>query len=130
MHSTVLQGKHVLIVDDNTIIQAALSKITQRLGMIPTCTDNPHHALSLVKVGHFDAVIVDFRMPTMSGTDLYKAIHKLKTKAPPVVFMTGSHFDDVHDELNGHHIKPAGFLPKPFMLDELVVILEKIFVSV
>ena len=65
-----LQGRRVLIVDDNATNRRILTLQTQGWGMLPRATGSPHEALDWVRQGEpFDLAILDLHMPEMDGLD-------------------------------------------------------------
>ncbi len=74
-----LDGKRVLIVDDNATNRKILSHQTTSWGMIPVEADSGQHALELLRAAAaqdepFDLAILDFMMPEMDGFKLARAI--------------------------------------------------------
>ncbi len=81
---------HVLIVDDEADITDHLSIGLERLGFQTVAVQNPQEALAaIMEAPHaFDAVLTDYDMPDMSGTEL---IRRIKDVSPQirVVLCTG-----------------------------------------
>ncbi len=74
-----LEGKNVLIVDDNKTNRIILGKQLHNWGMIPVPKPSGQEALALIRGGaHFDAAILDMNMPEMDGVALAKEIRKYK----------------------------------------------------
>jgi PAS domain S-box-containing protein len=74
----ILQGKHLLIVDDNATNRRILHLQTQKWGMIPRETGSPKQAIRWLKSGEpFDLAILDMHMPEMDGVELAKGIRNL-----------------------------------------------------
>jgi PAS domain S-box-containing protein len=85
-----LQGKRILIVDDNPVNRELLTQLTQTWGMLPRAADSGEKALSWLCQGElFDLAILDLRMPKMNGIELAEAIRSLpKYQALPLVMLT------------------------------------------
>jgi signal transduction histidine kinase/CheY-like chemotaxis protein len=72
-----LEGRRVLIVDDNTTNRRILTLQTQAWGMIPRETGTPSEALAWIRAGElFDVVILDMQMPDMDGLMLAQEIKR------------------------------------------------------
>ena len=72
-----LQGRKVLIVDDNATNRRILTLQTQRWGMLPQTTGSPQEALTWVRQGNkFDLAILDLHMPEMDGAELAKNLRE------------------------------------------------------
>ena len=89
-HSSILAGKRVLIVDDNTTNRRILMKQTLLWGMLPSAAASAIEALDLVRHGHaFDVGITDMSMPEMDGLGLAMEIRKLRDPtALPLVMLS------------------------------------------
>ena len=80
-----------MTVDDEEEVTFCLSTVLQETGLfeVDGFTD-PQHALSSLKQGKYDLVILDIRMPKMDGFELYKKI-KLLDKNVDICFARHCH---------------------------------------
>jgi CheY-like chemotaxis protein len=82
-----LQGKRVLVVDDNATNRRVLGLQSAKWGMSPRTSESPREALGWLDSGEsFDVAIVDMHMPEMDGVDLAHAIRKRNATLPLVLF--------------------------------------------
>jgi signal transduction histidine kinase/CheY-like chemotaxis protein/putative methionine-R-sulfoxide reductase with GAF domain len=86
-----LQGKRVLIVDDNATNRRILSLQAAKWGMVARDTESPREALGWLsgeasKRESVDLAILDMHMPEMDGLDLARRIRALDAKLPLVLF--------------------------------------------
>jgi signal transduction histidine kinase/DNA-binding response OmpR family regulator len=84
-----LQGRRVLIVDDNATNRRVLSLQTARWGMRPRDTGSPLEALRWLddSAGEpFDLAILDMHMPEMDGLELARRVRARKAALPLVLF--------------------------------------------
>lgn len=82
-----LQGKRVLIVDDNATNRRVLSLQTGKWGMSSRDTESPLEALRWLEQGErFDLAILDMHMPEMDGIDLARRIRASHAVLPLVLF--------------------------------------------
>jgi signal transduction histidine kinase/DNA-binding response OmpR family regulator len=82
-----LEGRHVLVVDDNATNRRVLGVQTTKWGMIPADTESPEEAMRWVADGqNFDLAILDMHMPEMDGLTLARRIHEKHPKLPLVLF--------------------------------------------
>ena len=65
-------SRTVLVVDDDRLMLSLAEEILAELGYEPVGYDSPQQALAAFETGpqRFDAVLVDERMPGLSGTEL------------------------------------------------------------
>jgi len=89
-----IQGKRVLIVDDNQTNLRILTLQFERWGMQPISFDTSLNALAAVQQDTlFDIGILDMDMPTMDGLELGKKIRKLRSEEKlPLVLLSSVDF--------------------------------------
>jgi len=82
-----LQGRRVLVVDDNATNRRVLSLQTGKWGMKARETESPAEALRWTEAGEpFDLAILDMHMPEMDGLELARRIHARRPALPLVLF--------------------------------------------
>jgi len=82
-----LQGKRVLVVDDNATNRRVLGLQTAKWGMAPRSTESPHEALRWLDGGEtFDVAILDMHMPEMDGIALAREVRERRPALPLVLF--------------------------------------------
>lgn len=110
--------RRILIVDDEEPIRAVLGDYLSDQGFDVSLADSGETALHAIERNPgFDAIVVDGKMPEMSGMDLVRTMHE-RNVSTPVLFMTG--YVDMMartdmDGLDTHH-----FIAKPFDVDEFL----------
>ncbi|HEV8500918.1 MAG TPA: GAF domain-containing protein [Casimicrobiaceae bacterium] len=81
-----LEGKRVLIVDDNATNRRVLTLQSGKWGMHPTATGSPREALDSIAHGAaFDVAILDMHMPEMDGVALARAMRAARPQLPLVL---------------------------------------------
>lgn len=114
--------KRVLLVDDEEMARVAIVMLLERLGCEVQEAGSAEKAMELFKASEFDFVMLDLKMPGISGVEVYKEIKQINPKIP-VVIITGM-------ELEGGLAKDARqagaklFLQKPASVDDLKEIIE------
>ena len=122
----VLQGKKMLIVDDNDTNRRILSRQAESWQMQPQSTASPLEALSWIKGGQsFDVAILDMQMPDMDGLSLAREIRKLGSPGSdfPLVMLTSLGQREARDEAGDF----AAYLNKPIKPSSLFDVLVSIF---
>ena len=77
-----LQGKRVLVVDDNATNRRVLALQTGKWGMASRDTESPAEALRWLEAGErFDLAILDMHMPEMDGVELARRIRASRADA-------------------------------------------------
>src|SRR5712691_2116291 len=104
---------HVLVVDDEASVRVALQRYLSSKGHEVETTASGREALARMREDAFDAVIIDMRMPDVSGEQLFG---ELKARDPSyaerVIFTTGQLVDDSVRTFLASTGRPC--VPKPF----------------
>jgi CheY-like chemotaxis protein len=84
----------VLVVDDNAGSAATFATLIRRATQLEaSSTDDPQMALSIVEAEPIGVVVLDERMPEMSGTDLFLKIHAIDAEIRAIM-LTGEANDE------------------------------------
>jgi DNA-binding response OmpR family regulator len=79
----------ILLVDDEPDITILFKIALEDAGFIVHPYNDPLIALSEFKLGYYDLIIVDIKMPSMDGFTLYDELKKEDNKAK-ICFLTAS----------------------------------------
>jgi len=120
-----LQGKRVLIVDDNYTNTFILTRYTERWGMRAQKTQSPEEALAWVRQGQrYDVAILDMHMPKMDGLALAREIRRVDgAESLPMVLFTSV----MQRARDGADIGFAARLTKPIKPSHLMETLMSVF---
>jgi len=103
----------ILVVDDEASVRVSLQRYLAGRGHEVETTSSGREALGRLREGKFDAVIVDMRMPDISGEELYR---DLRTTDPDhadrIIFTTGQLVDEEVRTFLTSTGRPC--VPKPF----------------
>jgi CheY-like chemotaxis protein len=118
-----LQGRRLLIVDDNATNRRILGDLARKWDMTPVAVEHPAEALNLLRAREaFDAAILDMQMPEMDGGTLAGEIRKLRSPSElPLILLSslGRREDTAH-------LFTAN-LSKPVKPSQLYDVLAKLF---
>lgn len=114
-----LNGKKVLIVDDNLTNRQILFAQTDTWGMKPFITGSPKEALEVIKDGEcFDIILLDYQMPEINGLMLAKQIQAIDSvKSTPIIILTSIGYKPNSPELE--NVKISAYLTKPIKQNHL-----------
>ncbi|MCY1126516.1 response regulator [Frigidibacter sp. RF13] len=122
-----IKGSRILVVDDNRTNQLILNERFRAWELLPTAVGSPETALKLLASGErFDVIVVDFKMPNMSGFEFTTAARtSLGEAAPPMILFTSVAPLDVEFREGAARMDYAATLPKPAKSGQLLAALLK-----
>jgi len=85
-----LQGKSVLIIDDNSTNLFLLNRYCEELGMVPKCCDSGAEGIELCRSNTYDLAITDMMMPEMDGVQTAIAIREIAKNEMPIILMSSA----------------------------------------
>jgi DNA-binding response OmpR family regulator len=114
-----MQNKRILIVDDEKDITYTFKIGLEQQGFEVITYNDAELALSQFKENSFDLLLLDIKMPKISGFELYRRLKKIDSK-PKVCFITA--FDVYYDEFKKvfPSLEVKCFVRKPISLSDLV----------
>ncbi len=121
---SLLQGKRVLIADDEPNIRKTIHDILVKLGCDATVCKDGYEAISLVEQKAFDLIISDIKMPHRNGYEIFAAA-KRQNERLPVILMTGFGYDPHHSIVRASQEGLSSVLFKPFKVDQLLTDVRK-----
>jgi len=119
---SIMEDKHILVVEDNKINQLITRKILEKNKIICDVADNGDIAVDKVRENSFDLILMDIHMPGISGIEATKQIREFN-KSIPIIALTAVTLDDNLDEFYS-----SGFndiIPKPYKTEEFFTKLHK-----
>ena len=89
--SKLLQGKKILIAEDNYVNQVLIEHVLQNVGVITSIVSNGKEVIAQLKVKNdFDLILMDLQMPIMDGYKTTAFIRNQLENAIPIVAMTAT----------------------------------------
>jgi DNA-binding NarL/FixJ family response regulator len=109
----------VMLVDDQNLVRKgvrSLLELSEEIVVVAEASDGAEAVRTIPEVNP-DVVLLDMRMPQMSGLDVLLALSKAGTLPPTIILTT---FDDDELVLAGIKAGARGYLLKDVSLQELV----------
>jgi two-component system, NtrC family, response regulator AtoC len=108
-----------LIVDDEDALRSTLARVLRQRGIVAETAENGFAALDMLENASFDVVLVDVRMPGMTGPQF---LERVKAAGYPVEVLMMTAFADIATTVSAVKAGAHGFLTKPFVSNESVVL--------
>ncbi len=112
----------VFVVDDDTSVRRSLARLLKSFGFCVETFASAREFLDRTPIEGPACVLVDVRMPELSGFDLFDRF-KAAGQAVPVIFITGH--GDIPMAVRAIKAGAADFLAKPFDERTLVNAVEQ-----
>ena len=113
---------HVLVVDDDMAIRAAVSDIARNQGFAVSSVDNTADARAALKTHMADIVLLDLKLPGGGGLPL---LEEIRTIYPETVVVVMTAYATVSSAVEAMRTGASEYLTKPFTMDELSDVLER-----
>ena|SRR5579872_1637478 len=116
--------KVILIVEDDSAVGDFLVQaITQETSYFPLHVTNSTRALEVTTQLKIDLFLLDYRLPSMNGLELYTFLHRRPNmETVPAIILTAS-LEQHKAEIEAHNL--IG-LDKPVELDDLLLAINKL----
>ncbi len=117
-----LSGMHALVVDDDYNICDSVTKMLVQLGLRAHWTMSGKeavlHAKQSIELGdEFDAYIIDWQMPDLSGIEVVRQIRKEIGDKVPIIILTAYDWSNIEEEAKNAGV--TAFCNKPIFVSTL-----------
>lgn len=123
LEESQLEGRRILVVDDEPMISRGLTSLLAKRGMTVTALNDPLRFWSVLDETKPNLILLDLEMPKISGTELCRVVRSdPRWSELPVLFLTGH-----TDQASVQRMFAAGaddYVGKPFVPAELMMRIE------
>jgi len=115
-----IEGKRILIVEDNMMNIMVLRQFLERWGVKAEIAMNGREAIDRMKEAHFDAVLMDIHMPEMDGIEATIEIRKLpeeRKRNVPIIALTAE--NEMQFRQRVYEVGMNDYIFKPFNPEDL-----------
>ena len=124
--STTLEGKRVLLVDDDNDILTSMQAAFEPTGATVETANNGNKAVEMVEKSDPDVVVLDMMLPGRSG---FLVLEKIKAKKPRgakpfVIMITGN--QGARHKMYAESLGVSEYFNKPVKLDKLIAKAEQL----
>ncbi|HZQ94012.1 MAG TPA: sigma-54 dependent transcriptional regulator [Candidatus Sulfotelmatobacter sp.] len=114
---------NLLIIDDERAIREACREVAVSLGYSAYMADSAEQASRALEAQNFDAVLLDLRLPGAGGLD---ALRRIKERRPEAVVVVVTGYGTVQSAVQAMKNGAYDYVTKPFSVDELKLLLERV----
>ena len=124
--SQTLDGKRVLLVDDDNDILTSMQAAFETTGAIIDTANNGNKAVEMAERTDPDLVILDMMLPGRSGFLVMEKIkaRKAKNAKPHVIMITGN--TGSRHKMYAETLGASEYFNKPVKLDKLIATAERL----
>jgi two-component system phosphate regulon response regulator OmpR len=120
MHTT--DSHHILVVDDDTRLNALLKKFLSNQGFVVTTAASVAEAQELCALFQFDLWVLDVMMPVTTGIEFLQQARQ--TDNTPVIMLTA--LGETDNRIKGLEAGADDYVAKPFEPKELLLRIKAI----
>ncbi len=118
--NSILNGKRILVVDDNRINQIVTKKILENHGIVSDIAESGDIAIEKIKTDTFDLVLMDINMPGKDGIETTKEIRKFN-KIIPILALTAIEVEEMRNKIEASGMNDI--IVKPYDTDKFLTII-------
>jgi DNA-binding response OmpR family regulator len=123
------EKRRILVIDNDSDICTVYEMVLQDEGYDCNSYTDSVKALQEFKVGYYDLILLDVKMPGLSGFDLCKKIRELDNVVK-IFFVTGSSSQALFEKISQDQdplLKDVDYIQKPIANHELVNVIRNAF---
>lgn len=113
---------HILVIDDEPALGENIQRMLRQPGISVVVYSDPAKGLAEALANPPDLVLLDMRMPGMSGEELFARLHKARSGLP-IVFLTA--FGSVEGAVLAMRNGAFDYLQKPFKREDLLLVVKR-----
>jgi DNA-binding NtrC family response regulator len=110
-------SRKILIIDDEEAIRDGCHQILTRKGYHVESTGEPVRGLEIALRDAYDLILLDIKMPKMSGLDILKKLKEENNVSAKVIIITG--YGTISMAVEAMRQGAFNFITKPYSADEL-----------
>ncbi len=114
----------ILIADDDEIVRDSISSLLKDEGYTVLSAQDGLDAIKILRIEDIDLVITDLRMP---GADGYQVLKYAVKNNPDTVVVILTAYGTLDTALNAIKDGAYDYLTKPFKIQEIILLVEKIY---
>ncbi len=118
-----MKGLAILLVDDEPLMRLSMVDALEAAGYDVHAAASGTEGIEAIRLKTFDLVITDLRLPGADGLTVLKAA---KDKAPQTEVLVITAHGSVETAVGAMKLGAFDYITKPFQMDELLLIVERV----
>ncbi len=114
---------NLMIVDDERSIREVCREVAQSLGFNTSVADSAEQAFRLLDTQNIDVLLLDLKLPGAGGLE---ALHRIREKRPDTEVIVVTGYGTVQSAVQAMKNGAYDFVTKPFSMDELKLLLQRV----
>lgn len=113
---------NIIVIDDDEGMRDSCQQVLTRAGYMVRTAKSGQEGLELIKKESFDLVILDLKMPGISGNEV---LREIKMYNPEVIVIVITGYPTIESAVESMKNGAYDFLPKPFSSESLRIIVKR-----
>src|ERR1700733_15906773 len=114
---------NLVIVDDERAVRCVCREVARSLGFNTMVAESAEHTYRLLDSQAIDVVLLDLKLPGTSGLE---ALHQIKQRRPDAEGVVFTGYATVQSAVQAMKSGAYDYVTKPFTMDELKLLLERV----
>ena len=114
---------NLVIIDDERSVREACREVGQSLGFNAFVADSAEHGYRIMDSHSADVILLDLKLP---GADGLEALQQIKNRRPDAVVIVVTGYATVQSAVQAMKSGAYDYVTKPFSLEELKLLLERV----
>ena len=118
----VSQKATILVIDDEEAIRDSCFQVLSKNGYVTETAENAQSGLRKIREIKPDLVLIDLKMPGMSGMEMLEEIGQID---PDIISIVITGYATIESAVEAMKLNAYDFLSKPFTPDQLRIVIER-----